>query len=144
MWKLYWTLAFAKNHKIPSWQVIIWESFPFTPFFFKKKKPWSGHFQGGGGDPSQIESSIPHLNCTIIFKIKNFHLWFRIIHFIQIGHLWDISIIGCSVVVVFFLMAKFCQNLTYTKDFSWKKLAQIHQVLKKAKSNLPDFYDKFH
>jgi hypothetical protein len=28
--------------------------------------------------------------------------------------------------------------------FLGKKMAQIHQVLKKEKSNLPDFYDKFH
>jgi hypothetical protein len=32
---------------------------------------------------------------------------------------------------------------TYKKDFSWKKLAQINQILKKKKSKSPDFYDKF-
>jgi hypothetical protein len=29
-------------------------------------------------------------------------------------------------------------------DFSWKKLAQIRQILKEKNSKLPDFYDKFH
>jgi len=33
---------------------------------------------------------------------------------------------------------------TYTNDFSWKNLAQIHQILKEKNSKLPDFYDKFH
>jgi hypothetical protein len=32
---------------------------------------------------------------------------------------------------------------TYTKDFSWKKKAQIHQISKKNNSKSPDFYHKF-
>jgi hypothetical protein len=33
-------------------------------------------------------------------------------------------------------------NSTFTKDFSMKKMAQIHQISKK-KSKSPDFYDEF-
>jgi hypothetical protein len=35
--------------------------------------------------------------------------------------------------------------LTYTQrmNFSWVKMAQIHQISKKRKSKWPDFYDKF-
>jgi len=60
----------------------------------------------------------------------------------------NMSLIGYihNWVYVFFKkkIGKVLPNFDLYKGFFLEKMTQIHLVLKKEKSDLPDFYDKFH
>jgi hypothetical protein len=61
-----------------------------------------------------------------------------------LGMLGTVALAGASA-ARFLLLVNFRQIffLTYTKDFSQKKMTQIRQIFKNFLFKSPDFYDKF-